>query len=310
MAAQSVKRLPEGKEWLYEPKLDGYRALVLKKGTEVRILSRNERDLTSMYPTVAAAATRLHAAQALIDGEIVALAADGRPSFQALQHRSSHPGYRIAFYAFDALQIDGHDLMSEPLLTRRARLLELIDADPVIRYLHELPGSAADIVTAVRAAGIEGVVAKRRDSAYKPAERGSDWLKFKLERQQELVIGGFRPDGSVGIDALLVGYYEGDTLQFAGKVRAGFTPHIQRELLRKLTPLVVPACPFANLPDASPGRWGGGVTADQMTQIRWTRPKLIAQVRFVEWTAEARLRHAAFLGLRIDKAPREVRRES
>ena len=114
----------------------------------------------------------------------------------------------------------------------------------------------------------------------------------------------------MGHDALLVGYYQGQKLQFAGKVRAGFTPHIRRDVLAKLRPLAVTACPFANLPDASTGHWGGGISAEQMPEMRWTRPELVAQIRFTEWTADNRLRHAAFLGLRFDKAATEVRRES
>jgi len=310
MAAQPVKALPEGRAWLYEPKLDGYRALLLKDGRQIRILSRNEKDLTPMYPGIAAASLRLNVEQAVIDGEIVALAENGRPSFQALQHRSSHPRHLIVFYAFDLLYLDGRDLMGAPLLERRAQLPKVIGQDPTIRLSRDLPGSTADIVQALQAAGIEGVVAKRKDSRYLPGERSDAWVKLKLERQQEFVIGGYRPEGTAGLDALLVGYYEGATLQFAGKVRAGFTPHIRRELVGKLTPLTIGECPFANLPDASSGRWGGGITADQMHALRWTKPELLAQIRFTEWTADRRLRHAAFLGLRADKAAREVRRES
>jgi bifunctional non-homologous end joining protein LigD len=310
MAAQQVKALPQGDDWLYEPKLDGYRALLLKDGGTVRLLSRNEKDLTAMYPGIAAAGLRLEARQVVIDGEIVALAEDGRPSFQALQHRASHPRHRIVFYAFDVLHLDGRNLLAETLSARRAYLPALIGADSTIRLSQDLPGSTAAIVRAVQAAGIEGVVAKRRDSTYQPGERSGDWVKLKLERQQELVIGGYRPEGSAGLDALLVGYYEGRELKFAGKVRAGFTPHIRRELLGKLTPLASAACPFVNLPDRGAGHWGGGITADQMSEMRWTRPQLVAQIRFTEWTAEKRLRHAAFLGLRVDKAATEVRRES
>ena len=310
MAAQPAKALPEGKEWLYELKLDGYRALLLKNGKEIRILSRNEKDLTQMYPRVAAAGLRLNAGQAVVDGEIVALAEDGRPSFQALQHRASHPRHLVVFYAFDVLHLNGRDMMSDPLQGRRARLPEIIGENPTIRLSRDLPGSAADIVRVLRAAGIEGVVAKRRDSSYQPGERSGDWVKFKLEQQQEFVIGGYRPEGSTGLDALLVGYYEGGTLQFAGKVRAGFTPHIRRELVGKLGPLTVSECPFANLPDSTTGRWAGGITADQMREMRWTRPELLAQIRFTEWTADNRLRHAAFLGLRVDKTAREARRET
>jgi bifunctional non-homologous end joining protein LigD len=310
MAAQPVKALPEGGEWLYELKLDGYRALLLKNGSEIRILSRNEKDLTPMYPGIAAAGLRLPATQAVVDGEIVALAVDGRPSFQALQHRGSHPRHPLVFYGFDLLHLNGRNLMNEPLHARRAQLPELIGKSAAIRVSLDLPGRAAEIVRALRAAGIEGVIAKRRDSTYQPGERSGDWVKLKLEQQQEFVIGGYRPEGSTGVDALLIGYYEAGELRFAGKVRAGFTPHIRRELLDKLRPLVQPDCPFANLPDSSTGRWGGGVTADQMHAMRWTRPMLIAQVRFTEWTADHRLRHAAFLGLRADKAAKEVTRET
>jgi bifunctional non-homologous end joining protein LigD len=309
MAAQAVTTLPEGDDWLYEPKLDGYRALLIKDGKRVRILSRNEKDLTRMYPTVAAAGLRLRAAQVVIDGEIVALSEAGRPSFQALQHRVSYSGHRIVFYAFDVVHLDGRNLMSEPLMKRRARLPKVIAADPTIRLSLDLPGRPSDIVPALRAAGVEGVVAKRRDSVYQPGERSGDWVKLKLERQQEFVIGGYRPDGTNGLDALLVGYYAGKSLQFAGKVRAGLVPYVRRELLGLLKPLRMEGCPFANLPDSGSGRWGGGITEAQMTEMRWTKPKLVVQIRFTEWTAENRLRHAAFLGLRTDKSAREVTRE-
>jgi bifunctional non-homologous end joining protein LigD len=309
MAALPVKKLPEGDEWLYELKWDGYRALVIKDGEDVQIRSRNDKDLTSMYPGVAAAGRRQKIKQIVLDGEIVALGEDGRPSFQALQHRSSHQKHQIVFYAFDVLYADGQDLTAERLDVRRARLPALVRTDGVLRLSQDLPGSAADIVEALRAAGIEGVIAKRRDSTYQPGERSNDWVKLKLERQQEFVIGGYRPDGPNGLDALLVGYYKGKELRFAGKVRAGLIPHVRREVLGKLKPLQVQECPFANLPDTDVGRWGAGITADQMREMHWTKPQLVAQIRFVEWTAENRLRHAAFLGLRLDKSARQVRRE-
>jgi bifunctional non-homologous end joining protein LigD len=310
MAALAVKKLPEGDEWLYELKWDGYRALLIKDGEDVQVRSRNDKDLTVMYPGIATAGRRQKIKQIVLDGELVALGEDGRPSFQALQHRSSHQKHRIVFYAFDVLYADGQDLTGERLEVRRARLPALVSTDGVLRLSQDLPGSAADIVKALRAADIEGVIAKRRDSTYQPGERSNDWVKLKLERQQEFVIGGYRPDGVNGLDALLVGYYEGKELRFAGKVRAGLVPHVRREILGKLKPLQVQDCPFANLPDTDIGRWGGGITADQMREMHWTKPQLVAQIRFVEWTAESRLRHAAFLGLRLDKSTREVRRES
>jgi len=309
MAVVAVKKLPEGDEWLYELKWDGYRALLIKDGEDVQIRSRNDKDLTAMYPGIAAAGRRQKIKQIVLDGEIVALGEDGWPSFQALQHRSSQHKRQIVFYVFDLLYADGQDLTGERLEVRRARLPALVSTDGVLRLSADLPGSAADIVKALRAAGIEGVIAKRRDSSYQSGERSNDWVKLKLERQQEFVIGGYRPDGANGLDALLVGYYEGKELRFAGTVRAGLVPHVRREVLGKLKPLQVQDCPFANLPDTDVGRWGGGITADQMRELHWTKPQLVAQIRFVEWTAENRLRHAAFLGLRLDKSTREVRRE-
>jgi bifunctional non-homologous end joining protein LigD len=157
--------------------------------------------------------------------------------------------------------------------------------------------------------GLEGVIAKRKDSLYLAGERSDDWQKLKLENQQEFVIGGYRPGTSGIIDALLVGYYDDSGLRFAGKVRAGFVPHLRREIAKTLTPLHTDQCPFVDLPNSKSDRWGGGVTVDEMREMQWVKPKLVAQIRFVEWTAEGRLRHAAFLGMRKDKSAREVGRE-
>jgi DNA ligase D-like protein (predicted ligase) len=307
MAAQVVKRLPEGDNWTYELKFDGYRALVIKDKERVELRSRKNKDLTGMYPGIAAAGQRLKAEQAVVDSEIVALDAQGSPSFQALQHRGSHPDHQIVFYAFDLLHLDGKDLTGEPLLKRRTRLFKVLEGSDLL-LSQELPGSPAAIVEAVRGLGLEGVVAKRKDSMYEPGERSDAWQKLKLENQQEFVIGGYRP-GSNGIDALLVGYHDDSGLRFAGKVRAGFVPHLRREVFKALKPQHVDQCPFVDLPTSKASRWGGGVTAGEMREMQWVEPELVAQVRFVEWTAEGRLRHAAFLGLRSDKVAREVRRE-
>jgi ATP-dependent DNA ligase len=134
-------------------------------------------------------------------------------------------------------------------------------------------------------------------------------VKLKLDRQQEFVVGGYRP-GPHGVDAVLVGYYERRDLRFAGKVRAGFTPHVRREVFAQLKSLEVDRCPFVDLPNSKASRWGAGVTPDQMKEMRWLNPKLVAQIRFVEWTSDGHLRHAAFLGIRDDKLPSDVRRES
>ncbi len=307
MAARLVDALPEGREWLYEVKFDGYRALLLKNGRRVQIRSRNDNDLSRTYPTLTAAGTRLHADQAVVDGEIVAVDASGRPSFQALQHRSAHPHHAIAFYAFDLLHLDGQDLTRNPLEWRRTHLPAVLK-DSGILLSAELPGTAQAVVDAVRRLGLEGVIAKRRDSRYVPGERTGAWVKVKLDKQQEFVVGGYRP-GPHGVDALLVGYHENGRLRFAGKVRAGFTPRVRRDVAAELAALHTSRCPFVDLPNSKTSHWGGGVTAEQMDEMQWVTPALVAQIRFVEWTADGHLRHAAFLGLRTDKPATKIHRE-
>jgi bifunctional non-homologous end joining protein LigD len=307
MMAKLTDKLPEGEQWTYEVKWDGYRALLLKSGDGVRLLSRKANDLTATYPTIEAAGRKLRAETATLDGEIVALDPKGRPSFQALQHRSAHRNYAIVFYAFDLLHLNGRDLTELPLTDRRRRLPSIVK-DSGILLSEMLSGTAERVIEAVSLVGLEGIVAKRKDSRYQSGERSGAWVKLKLDKQQEFAIGGYRP-GPNGIDALLVGYYEGKQLRFAGKVRAGFTPHLRREVFEALKPLHIAECPFSDLPNSKTSHWGGGVTAEQMAEMTWVKPKLIAQVRFVEWTNDGHLRHAAFLGLRSDKRPSEVRRE-
>lgn len=308
MMAQLVQQLPEGPEWSYEIKLDGYRALILKDGSRVELRSRRDNDLSDTYPTVVRAASAIAAQRVTIDGEIVAVGEDGRPSFQALQHRTAQSGHAIAFYAFDLLHLDGKDLVSLPLDERRARLRTVI-AGTRLLLSDALPGTAAQVIAAVGELGLEGVIAKRRDSRYESGARTGAWRKLKLDRQQEFVVGGYRP-GTHGIDALIVGYYEGRSLKYAAKVRAGFTPHTRCELFRAIEPLHAAKCPFVDLPTERRGRWGSGVTAEDMRELQWLQPQAVVQVRFVEWTADGLLRHAAFLGLRTDKTAREIQRET
>jgi bifunctional non-homologous end joining protein LigD len=289
-------------------KFDGYRALLLKNGEHVQIRSRNGRDLTSTYPSLAASGRRLQADQALLDGEIVAVDANGLPSFQALQHRGAHTRHAIAFYAFDLLHLAGEDLTGATLQERRARLPEVLDDSGVLLSV-ELPGTPEQVIKVVQSLGLEGVIAKRRTSRYTSGERNTAWVKLKLDRQQVFVVGGCRP-GPNGVDALLVGYYDGKDLRFAGKVRAGFTPHVRREVFAQLAPLHASRCPFVDLPNSKTSHWGAGVTPEQMSEMQWLKPKLVAQIRFVEWTTDGHLRHAAFLGLRSDKTAKGIRRET
>lgn len=307
MKPQLVPTVPEGEPWTYEVKWDGYRALIGKHGDDVTVWSRNENNLGPSFPGIVDAASALGASNCLVDGEIVALDASGRPSFQALQNRASTK-LPIVFYAFDLLSLEGEDLRELPLVTRREKLAEVIHGSG-LRLSTVLPGEAAEVIEAVGKLGLEGVVAKRADSLYRSGDRSPDWQKVRLRKGQEFVIGGFRP-GMHPFESVLVGYYEGKKLMFAGKVRPGFTPATRAEVWKLIQRDQIADCPFANLPDAlKKGRWGEGITAEEMKTLRWVRPKHVVEIEFVEWTSNGHLRHAAYRGLRPDKSPQEVVRE-
>jgi bifunctional non-homologous end joining protein LigD len=305
MVPRLVAELPEGREWLYEVKWDGYRIEALKHGEEVRLLSRRGNDLTADYPAVAEALRKIPAHSVLTDGEVVALDDEGRPSFQLLQHRSSGRG-SIVDYVFDLLELEGKSCRAQPLEERKAKLASLVEGTG-LRFSAALMGAPGRILEQIRRLGLEGVVAKRRGSPYQPGERSADWVKVKLSPEQEFVIGGYKPGGPV--ESLVVGHYEGRKLVCAGKVRQGLNPWNRKELGRRLARLETDRCPFANLPNSKKGRWGEGITAEQMKELVWTRPELVAQIRFTEWTLGGNLRHGEYLGMREDKPPREVLRE-
>jgi len=245
----------------------------------------------------------------MLDGEVVAVDDRGHPSFQALQHRSALKRHHLVYYVFDLLNINGRDLMGEALEQRKARLPQILRGTSILMS-ENLPGNATAIVAAARALELEGVIAKRKTSRYEPGRRSGAWVKLKLDRQQEFVVGGYKPDHS-GFDSLLVGYYEGRQLKFAGRVRAGFTPALRQSIFARVKRLEIDTCPFLDLPNST-GRthWGEGITAEDMRSLRWVKPRVVVQVRFVEWTADVHLRHSAFVGIRDDKRPQDVRRES
>jgi bifunctional non-homologous end joining protein LigD len=267
--------------------------LALKDGSRVRLLSRNLKDATRQYPSVARAVALLGAETAILDGEVVAVDEGGRPSFQALHHQSAHT---IVYYVFDLLHLDGRDLTMAPLDQRREFIAKTLKGTPVLRS-EPLPGTPAQIEEAVRQLHLEGVVAKRRESRYEPGKRSRSWVKVKFNRRQEFVVGGFKPNANA-FESLLVGYYEGRKLMFASKVRAGLTPHIRAELFPALKATVHAHCPFANLPSSKTGHWGEGITAADMAALRWVKPMIVVEVSFVEWTRDGLLRHPEFVGVR------------
>ena len=308
MHCKLAATLPEGREWTYEIKYDGYRALGARTADGVRLWSRRGNDLRDRFPAVADALAQLPM-DTMIDGEIVAIGSDGRPSFKML-HRVATPAERIHYYAFDVLAHQGIDVTGLTLLERRQLLDDALrHAHPPLHRSTSIDAAAQDLMAAAREQRLEGIVAKRRDTKYEAGERSGSWVKTRVSPGQELVVGGYIPSGDT-FDALLVGYYAGARLVFIAKIRNGFVPATRREVMAKMRPLVTARCPFANLPEPANARRGVAITADVMKRCRWVKPRLVVQVAFTEWTDKDHLRHARYLGMRDDKPARQVTREA
>ncbi len=314
MKALLVEKLPTGPEWTYEIKFDGIRALTVKEGARIRLFSRAAKEMTTKYPEIVEALARMPAKDAVLDGEIVALDEEGRSSFQLLQSSRmvAHARVPLLYYVFDAINLDGKDLRGLPLQPRKAMAKALVSGlSPTIRFSAEINGESTRVVREMQSRGLEGLIAKRRDSKYESGRRSGAWLKFKWRNEQEFVIGGFTPPkGSrARFGAILVGYYEGNHLRFAAKVGTGFDRRWLESLYKKFQKLKQGSCPFVNLPEDLTRSSGRGLTRAQMKNASWLKPELVCEVRFAEWTRDGHLRQPAFLGLREDRNPREVVRE-
>ena len=280
--------------WVYEEKYDGYRALAYADKT-VRIFSRNENLLTGGFPELAAALRKLPGSPFILDGEIVAFDRAGVSRFQLLQRRELGENIRPIFVAFDCLQLEGKSLVKAPLSERRKALETIVPAGRagmVVRSRRLSRDGLAAYAEAGRR-GWEGVIAKRESSTYQPGVRSRDWLKVKVRKESEFVVGGFTsPAGSrEHFGALLVGLYDGPALRFTGKVGTGYTQKVLSDLAAKMLPLRTDRSPFS-----TPVREKGA---------SWLRPVLVAQVAFSEWTDDGKLRQPVFLGLRSDKKASE-----
>ena len=307
MYAQLVQQLPNSNDRLYEVKFDGYRCLAGKDTAEVTLWSRRGNDFTEQFPNIARACEQLPP-RTLLDGEIVAIDENGRISFNLLQHHRSQ-AQALLFYAFDLLIHRGINLVNEPLSKRREVLSNIMK--PLTRKAssialsESIDATPAELIQVVKEFGFEGVIAKRKDSFYESGNRSGAWLKYKVNKSQEFVIGGYTPGNP--LDAVIVGYYDGDKLIYAAKVRNGFVPRLRREVWQKLKGLEIASCPFANLPEKK--RTQFSLTREEMKNCDWLKPQLVAQIEFTEWTPDGHLRHSKFVGLRDDKNPREVVRE-
>jgi bifunctional non-homologous end joining protein LigD len=295
MLATLTHDIPSGPEWVFEEKYDGIRALAIRQHRPTRLYSRSLRDITDDFAAVARDVDRVPGGDVVLDGELVALDRHNVSRFQLFQRRGE-AGVRLRYAVFDVLDVDGRRLFSRPLSERRSALERLLANPPATLMLsRRIAGGGEKAYAVAKARGWEGVIAKRTGSTYEPGVRSRDWLKVKVRKESEFVIGGYTPPEGARTDfgALLVGLYDDGKLRYTGKVGTGFTAKTLAELGRKLRALRVDESPFD-----PPPRIRGAI---------WVRPKLVAQIAFQEWTGDGKLRQPAFLGLRADKDPREAR---
>ncbi len=294
---------PVGAHWVHELKLDGYRIQAhIDKSGKVRLFTRSGLEWTHRMPLIVRELGRLKVENAILDGEVVVLDADGQSSFAKLQaafeEGASHP---LTYFVFDLLHLNGHNLRHEPLAERKqilAQMLETLPEHEVIRYGQHIETEGAPIFDAACKMGAEGIVSKRSDSVY-TSGRSKSWIKIKCVRRQEFVIGGFtKPaNGTEGIGALVLGYYDGKKLIYAGRTGTGFTQASGRILRQRLEGMKQSKMPFVDVPAAA------------AKGALWVQPELVAEVQFSTWTADNLVRQASFKGLREDKKAAEVRRE-
>lgn len=300
--AKLEKEVPENGEWVYELKYDGYRITAEIEGGQVRLLTRNRKDYTEKFPVVVEALKEMAGTRNMIlDGEIVVLDDNGRSDFQKLQRYLKRPGGKnITYILFDLLALEEKDYRSQELLKRKADLKKLLaEEHPHLHYSEHTEGEGREILQAACEAEMEGIIGKRAGSTY-AGSRNGDWIKVKCEKRQEFVIGGYTSSDkrSKGISSLLLGVYEKEELVYAGRTGTGFSQKQRKDLEGKFSSILRKTSPFKDAPEERGGE-----------EIFWVTPKLIAEVRFQEWTDEHLLRQASFKGLREDKNPFDVIRE-
>jgi len=314
MLAISVDKPFDDDNWLYEIKWDGYRAVVFLDGKSVRLVSRNQNDLTSAYPELHEISSHVKASSVILDGEIVAVDDEGRPSFSLMQQRTGvgEGGRRIrrtrddipvVYYAFDLLYLDGYDLMQTDLEARKRMLASILIPHDLFRYSDHYVGRGKDLFQAAAQRGLEGIVAKRRRSCYEQ-KRSRDWLKIKIVKRQECVIGGYTdPRGSrENFGSIVLGLYDNQgRLIPVGQAGSGFTEETHAQMWKRLHALATTRNPFF-----------GKVESDR--RVHFVKPELVAEIRFTEWTREGqsggvKMRAPVFQGLRFDKKASECRFE-
>jgi bifunctional non-homologous end joining protein LigD len=305
MLATLAATLPSGTDWLYEVKWDGYRALCFIDAGKIRMMSRRGNAMEKQFAEIASALLEcVKAKSAILDGEVVALDENGVPSFQLLQNRmgfsksaaNGNKAQKLSFFAFDLLYLDGYDLRRAALLDRRQLLMQILEPHDRVRYSEHFTGKGAELLQAVKARGLEGIVAKNAGSMYE-SKRSANWLKIKVTNQSDFVICGFIPGEREYFGALALGYYQDERLVYSGNVGSGFTQESLKGVYERMKPLITKQPTLSDVP-----REVGAVT--------WVKPELVCTVKFDSWTADNRLRAPVFQGLRFDCTPQDCVRET
>lgn len=293
--AKLADKLPSGDEWLFELKYDGYRALAYVEGGEAKVVSRNQKDMSLLFKNVAQALVELAGGKSMVlDGEIVAVDKEGKSNFNMLQNGAI---VDVIYVVFDLLAYEGDDLRNIPLIKRKEKLTEIMkDAGDRIKLSEYVSGLKQEDLNNVCQNKFEGLIAKKKDSVY-GGSRNGNWVKIKCENRQEFVIGGYTLSSSIaGISSLLLGFFEDKKFLYAGSVGTGFSEKQRIDFEKRLKLEIVKSSPFGNTP--------------KLKDAIWVKPKLLAEVKFGEWTSSGVLRHASFLGLRNDKNTKDVVKEA
>lgn len=301
--AKLASRIPEGEDWLYEMKYDGYRIVAYVEGNQAQLITRNGNDYTKRFADIAYSLKEWAAGRAIIlDGEMVITDQEGKSDFQALQNYMKNPkDQKLTYIIFDLLALDGIDLRGQSLIERKEKLKILMENAPKnLYYSKHIKGNGEKCLQAACQLNMEGIVGKKANSLYSGTRNG-DWIKLKCDKRQEFVIGGYTlTDKKMsGVSALLLGIYEGEELIFSGRAGTGFTERMMKDLEEKFKNIKRLECPFKKAPKPRANE-----------QITWLEPVMVAEIKFAEWTEENLLRQASFKGLRTDKNPKDVKKES
>ncbi|HEX8059470.1 MAG TPA: DNA ligase D, partial [Cyclobacteriaceae bacterium] len=294
---------------LYEIKWDGYRALAFINNGTVDLRSRNDKSFSDKFYPVSRALEQWDV-NAVLDGEIVVLKSSGTSDFGSLQNWRSEADGDLVYYVFDVLWLDGKDLRNEPLRKRKEILMSIVPGNDIVRISDTFEVKGTEFYESAKRMKLEGIIAKRADSLYQSGARTSDWLKIKVNQRQEVVIGGYTKNvGSPKpFSALLVGVYEGDKFIYTGKIGTGFNDKTQRDMMKQFARYEVARPQFSTTPDYNkPSRFNPHPAKADVT---WLKPILVCEVSFTEMTTDGVMRHPSFEGMRSDKAPKEVRKET